>query len=411
MQFLGMYFQIALRNALRQKRRSLLVAVAIALGLASMILADGMMRGLQDLMLAQATETFMGEAQIHCEGFLDTLAMELALDEQKALKTLVYDHPRVAAVSPRQMTQAMISSSYHAEGVMLYGIDPGQEASLSLLDEATDAGEGHYLKTGSDRGILLGKALAKKLRVGLGERVVVTAPEAGAQGIAQAMFRVEGLFYFGARAMDEGMVFITHKAFTKLTSMPEGLHELAIRFHKNEKREVINFFAQSFPRDWEVKSWRQLLPSLLVIFEMSDVSMGVMALILFLVIALTVMNTLFQALYERSFEFGVMRAVGTRPRQISFLIFLEATCLALLSIPMGLCLGLGVNYLLSIYGLDYQGAEFLGIAFTKRMHSEIAWPQYTLYPLMAWVLTLLAAAYPAFYAAKLNPAKALQKSL
>jgi len=139
--------------------------------------------------------------------------------------------------------------------------------------------------------------------------------------------------------------------------------------------------------------------------------MAFVLVILFGVVALSIMNVLFMSLYERMFEFGVLRAVGTRPRDMALLVVLEAACLGLVSAALGIIMGFGVTALIGVSGIDYVGVEYAGVTFRELIYPVMRPGQFVLYPLCVIVFALLAALYPAVYAARLRPAEAMRRSV
>ena len=117
------------------------------------------------------------------------------------------------------------------------------------------------------------------------------------------------------------------------------------------------------------------------------------------------------SLYERFFEFGVLRAVGTRSSGVRRLIVFEAGALAVLSIAMGAVLGFAVTFAMSKIGIDYRGIEFAGTAFENLLFPMLSARQFIVYPLAVFLFTVLVGLYPARTAGKMKIAEALRKSL
>ncbi len=144
---------------------------------------------------------------------------------------------------------------------------------------------------------------------------------------------------------------------------------------------------------------------------MSYVSTGITMLLVFGIVGLTIMNSLFMSLYERMFEFGVLRAIGTRPFRMGAIIILEAAALSLISMVIGLVLGFGLTKYFSVAGINYKGIEFAGVTITELIFPVFTIEQFTLYPLLIMIFSLTAAIYPAVFAAKLTPARAMRRSI
>jgi ABC-type antimicrobial peptide transport system permease subunit len=117
------------------------------------------------------------------------------------------------------------------------------------------------------------------------------------------------------------------------------------------------------------------------------------------------------SLYERMYEFGVMRAVGTSPYSMGRLVVFEAGSLALVSIALGLTLGLIATYITSKTGIDYGGIEFAGVTFRDLIYPVLKVRQFVEFPILVFLFTTLVSLYPAAYAARLKPAEAMRKSL
>jgi ABC-type antimicrobial peptide transport system permease subunit len=153
------------------------------------------------------------------------------------------------------------------------------------------------------------------------------------------------------------------------------------------------------------------LPQLNAVLELLGFSLLLVGLILFGVVALGIINTLFMSLHERMFEFGVLRAVGTRPWRMAQLIVLEAGALAIVSIGLGNLLGLIVTSIVAKTGIDYTGIEYAGVTFRELLYPVMKVEQFILYPVWVFIFTTIVGIYPAVHAARILPAEAMRKSL
>jgi ABC-type antimicrobial peptide transport system permease subunit len=147
------------------------------------------------------------------------------------------------------------------------------------------------------------------------------------------------------------------------------------------------------------------------VLKLLGFSLLLVGLILFGVVALGIINTLFMSLHERMFEFGVLRAVGTRPWRMAQLIVLEAGALAILSIGLGNLLGLIVTAMVAKTGIDYTGIEYAGVTFRELLYPVMKVEQFILYPIWVFIFTTIVGIYPAIHAARILPAEAMRKSL
>jgi ABC-type lipoprotein release transport system permease subunit len=153
------------------------------------------------------------------------------------------------------------------------------------------------------------------------------------------------------------------------------------------------------------------MPALKAMLEMSDTSLFVMGLILFGVISIGVVNSLLMALYERMYEFGVLKAIGTRPSRIARLIFLESACLAAIALAIGLLLGGGLTYWFSKNGIPFPATEYAGAVIRDRIPVIPTFAPFLVRGTTVFLVTLAAGIYPAWIAARLQPSQAMRKSL
>jgi ABC-type lipoprotein release transport system permease subunit len=405
------YVKLAWRNVLRNKRRSFIAGTAIGIGLASLICVDALMLGMERNMIDSATASFMGQGRIERKGFQDTQQADLTINRLDQVVADLEQEPILKHFAPRAMTFAMASSPSNLSSIELVGIDPASEKPVSEIDEVII--EGSYFSGENERDILIGNRLAEILKVSLGDRLVVTVSQAGTGDLSQDLFRVSGIFHFDISEMDRGMAFIRLGKAQEMLSIGTDVHEIALVFTdlKSSSDTTLPFWQKYSRFGNEAVGWPLIMPQLNTVFELSRFSTYIIGLVLFGVVALGIINTLFMSLHERMFEFGVLRAVGTRPFSIVQLVTYEAGSLAVVSIVMGCILGFAVNYILIHTGIDYTGIEYSGVTFRKLLFPELRIRQFIEYPLWVFFFTILVGLYPACYAARMSPAAAMRRSL
>ena len=406
----GIYAKLAWRNVLRNKRRTLIAGAAIGIGLAALIYVDALMLGMEANMIDSATSSFMGEGQIHHEQYREAFDVEKTILHLSEVTARLDTAEVVEHYTKRTMSFGMLGSPSNAGAVQMIGVSPATERYLSEIDEVIV--EGAYFEGDNAHDILIGRKLAELLEVELGDRVVLTTAQAHTGDLAQEMFRISGIFYFNIRQMDHYFAFVRIDRAQQMLGLPGEVHQIALKFAKdNIGRNAEHPFWSRHARDGnEAVGWALLMPQLEKVFDIAEVSKWIVGLILFAVVALVIVNSLFMSLYERMFEFGVLRAVGTRPVAMGRLVVLEAAALAAISIVLGMLLGLLLLYIVSQTGIDYGGIEYEGVTFRKLLYPEVEIRQFVVYPIYAFLFTLLIALYPATYAARLTPAKAMRKS-
>ncbi len=399
------------RNLFRNKRRTLIAGLAIGVGLASLIFTDALMQGMVAQMIKSATAAYLGEGEIHRRGFRLTQEPGLTIHDAAGVEARLEKDPDVEAFAPRAESFGMITSAAEARSVMIVGVDPSRERLLSQVDD--NIRQGAFFEGSGERDIVIGNALAEILGVEPGDRIVATVSQAGSGVLAQDMFRVSGIYRFGIKEMDEGFAFVRLAKAQDMLGIGRGINEIALKFRdiRFATRKDNPFWTAYSTGGNEAVSWAVLLPQLRDALGLFWISLAFMAAILFGIVAFGIINTLFMSLYERMFEFGVLRAVGTRSAGVRRLIIFEAGALAALSIAMGLVLGLVLTLVVARTGVNYSGIEFAGTTFSEPLTPVLQVRQLVVYPLATFLFTLLVALYPARVAGRLRIADALRKSL
>jgi len=405
-----LYLKLAVRNLLRNKRRSFIAGTAIGIGLAALIFTDALMVGMERNMIASATESFMGEGQIHRAGYRESYDVEKTINRRLEVVSGLEHETIIRHFSPRVFSFAMITSPSNVSSVSLVGIDPDKERYLSQVDEAVNSGS--FFSGTGEHDLVIGNKLAEILEVGLGDRLVLTVAQAYSGDLSQELFRVSGIYHLNVQEMDQAMALVRLPQAQKMLGLGEEIHEIALRFTDSRYAEEANLpFWRSYSQFGnETVGWPELMPDLKAAFDLASFATFFVGLILFGVVALGIINTLFMSLHERMFEFGVLRAVGTRSSVMALLIVFEAGALAALSIFLGIILGSLVTGIMTKIGINYVGIEFSGVTFRKLLYPVFQVKQFVLYPLVVFVFTVLVGLYPAIFAARMSPAKAMRRS-
>ena len=402
--------KLAWRNIFRNKRRTLIASIAIGIGLTALIFIDAFMIGMAETMIRTATASFLGDAQIHREGFRDTQEVSLTIQALDKVTENLAKEDIVEHWTQRTLAFGMITSPASVSAINLVGVHSPTEKFLSLIDDAIT--DGVYFEGDNSRDIVIGAKLAEILEIGLGDRVVVTVAQAESGDLSQEMFRVSGIYRFVGEEMNSGMAFVRIEKAQEMLAIGNRIHEIALKFTSiaYTQDSTLPFWETYSEHGNEALSWTELMSQLTVVLEMTKYSKYIMGVILFGVVIFGIINTLFMSLYERMFEFGVLRAVGTRPFGMARIILFEAGALAIVSIGLGSVLGFLVTALLAHTGIDYTGIEMMGVTMQEFIYPVLEVQQFIIYPISVFVFTIIAGLYPARHVAKMAPVDAMRRS-
>jgi len=407
---MSLFAKLAWRNLFRNKRRTIIAGTAIGIGLAALIFTDALILGMEANMIHSATASFMGEGQIHRASYRETLELEKTIAALPVVLEALEEDSLVAHYTPRLMSFTMISSPANVVASSMVGVQPETERYLSQFDEALI--EGEYFVGDSRYDIMIGGKLAELLEVELGDRVVATVAKAYTGELSQEMFRISGIYHFNTEELDRAMALVRLPVARAMLGLEGEAHEIALTFHQaaGEGAPGAEFWRRYSQNGNEALGWRELMPQLAGALQMTSIMTFIVGIVLFALVSLGIVNTMFMSLYERMFEFGVMRAVGTRPFGIGRLVVFEAGALAMVSIVFGVVLGAAVTYGFIQNGIDYSGIEFAGVTFRKMLYPQFDIRQFTLFPIAVFLFTIVVGLYPAVHAARMNAAEAMRKS-
>jgi putative ABC transport system permease protein len=405
-----LFFSMAWRNVWRNRRRSLLTVLAIALGLAFNIFMRGIGDGFHEQMVDNSVRAEIGHIQIHRAGYHDDPELNKTLPNPDKITEVIHSLPDVRGYSLRILGGGLASTAENSGGVEILGIDPAQEQTVTSIQRALV--QGQYLSDGTQRPILVGDRLASRLKASVGDKIVLMVQAADGSMGAQ-LFRVAGIFRSGAPEMDEGVVFILRADAQNLFALGDRITEAALLL--GSSRQVPAILA-ALKKDLsgspvEVLPWWQVQPFLQQFIQIDDAFFYIIVLIFFIVISIGILNTIMMSIFERVREFGVMMALGTKPKQIVKLVVEEAFALGLVGVVIGSLIGSAFTIYYAREGINLSsfsaGAAALGIT-SSRVYSQLTAANLVYSNVAVLVVVVLVALYPAAYAARLQPVEAIR---
>ncbi len=404
-----MYLQLAWRNVWRNPRRTIVILVAIIIGVWSMILLGALMRGIAVGMVKNGIATLTGHIQIHHKGYRDDPSIENSMTDSRVVEKGVFEKlPPGAHWTRRVRVNAIANNARHSSGITLVGIDPRVEANVSFIGSAIF--KGRYLTPEEENGILVGQALLKKFETKIGRKLVLMAQNTE-QEIASRAFRIVGIFRSEMESTEKQFVFVTRSASQKMLKLGEGISEISILLPEGSDTEDITESLQSAlpPDQFEIHDWRDLLPFQTAYLRILDGFMWFWFLVVFVAMGFGIVNTTLMAVFERMREFGLMKALGMKPWWILRAVLVESFLLLICGLFIGNGLGFLSIYTLSGNGIDLSalaaGAEYAGM--TRIIYPAVALKDVMVANLTVLLLGLLVSLYPAIKASRFTPVQAM----
>jgi ABC-type lipoprotein release transport system permease subunit len=409
---LPVFVSIATRNVLRNPRRTAITAAGTAFAILAYVFLFGYFDGFGDQTIDTATRYLTGHAQIERAGFRKDLAPELAVGRPDELLARLRSVPHVVGAAPRIQAQAIASSATKSESIALIGVDPVLERAVTFIHNTIV--QGVPLERGRDRDVMIGRKLAAKLDVRLGEKIVIMTQAADGE-LGTAAFRVSGIFATESASFDGAMAFVTLPAAQSLLALQDRVSTVNVRL--DDRSQLTSVTAQLRPRlsgtGFTVAPWQELLPQVDEMVRLVFVMRTIVMAVVLAVVALAIMNTVFMSVAERTRELGVMLALGARPGAIVRMVLYETAAIMTLASALGYALGIGIVTYFGRNGLDLSGffrdyssiPGLTGVVYPKLVIASIVAPGVALF-----VASVLISVYPAGRAARLDPATAIHHS-
>ncbi len=399
--------RFAWRNLWRNKRRTAVTIAAVSLNVAILIASTGLMEGMMDNFLSNATNLIVGEGQIHVPKFLVDRSMYKSLEDPEDIIGRL-EGEGVPATA-RSYGFGLVAHETKSAGALFWGIDP--EIESRVFDLAKNIYRGTFLSSRAEGGIVLGKKLARSLGVSVGDEIIVVVHAADGS-LGNELYSVAGILKSAGDSIDRDTAILNRTDFETLFVSGGRIHEIALNSRGAIPLETLGAIASRAAPKAEVKTWRQLMPSLSDMVNLFDVSMWFFWMIFFLAAAMGVMNTMLMATFERIKEFGVLKALGTTPWQIIRNVSAEAFVLAFVSTLIGILMGVPIAFYLQEVGLDlsvfaHGDVTIAGVAFDPVWRATLSAKSIYMPVAIMWFVCLLASLYPAAIAARLDPVKAM----
>ncbi len=410
------FVALAMRNVRRNARRSLLTASAMTLGLAVLMWSKAISDGAHESWVTSAVRIGTGHVAIQAPGFAasgnlaDRLTGEQLAAAESALRAPEVA-PLVRAVAPRLVVSGLASSAEGAAPVQIDAVDPAAEAAFSSL--AGSAVGGSFLAPGDRMAAYVGAGLARRLALGIGSRMVLTAQAADGE-ITGQLARVVGTFRSGLPEIDDGLVYVPIATARTWLGTPGAATTLAVLLHSSRASErVARRVGARLPAGVAVLTWREAAPELDSAIRIDDWSGYAFLAILGVIVALAIVNAVLMSVLNRRREFGVLQALGLTRRETSLVVFVEGVFLSTVSGLLGLAVGFGVTWLFWRHGLDFSGLMKGDITFAGALISPIIVPAFrasqVLFCLAATLaIGVTASIYPARQAGRIDVAEAMK---
>ena len=411
---------LALRNLLRHKRRTLLTAAALVMGIGIMILGRAWSAATEKAVVEPAKLSTLGHVQVFAEDAAAEEGAEISFiapqnnyrlipQPQKVIDTVLREEPRLSAGIARLMVGALLSSGDVSMEGLLLGIDPRARAAVY---PALELREGRFFEPG-EKGILLNRGVARKLGVGVGGTVVALGTTADGR-LAGVKLTVTGIWMVrGLEAYEWGSCFTDLAAVQELLDTGDAAGVIVFRQRDGDlpSAPVAAAVTAALQRNGiraRAWTWEEMGGPFIGGMIVTRFVGGILHVVLGIIAAFGVLNTALMSVFERTREIGTIRAVGSRRSRVVALFLLEGLFLGVAGAVFGGLLGAALVHYFSLHGIpafsEAQRYSYGG----DYLYTTLAWRDLVTVPALMIVVWVLAALGPALMAARMRPAEALR---
>jgi ABC-type lipoprotein release transport system permease subunit len=347
-----MIIRLAWRNIWRNKMRSMVIIASVTAGLFAGMAIMALYKGMMKSRIRTVIDTETGHIQLHAKGFMGDLDPKLFIQGDEKMIAFLSGDKSIKAFAQRTITAGMVSTPNGSSGVSIIGISPAEETNVSGLGKKLREGKMDWPP--KTRGMLMGKKLAQKLNIALGEKVVITMTDT-ADNLISSAYRIKGIYQSANAPLDEVNVYISRKDLQDMLGLGNQVHEIAIVLQDdtllNRKTKLL---AHQFPT-LAVESWKELSPETSLMAETVDTLSYIILVIILVALSFGIMNTMMMSILERRHEIGMMMALGMGRLPLLMLIMTETFFLTITGIPIALAIGTITIEHYAKKGMDLSG--------------------------------------------------------
>jgi len=406
-------FRIAIRNLMRYRRRTILTASLIAIGVIFVLVFAAAAGSFKNMIIGQITGSVLGDIEIHRKGYvasIDNLPLTLNMGSQAAAKAekAIQSIPEIEAYSPRIKFGGMFSNFTETTNIRLNGVYPDREMkTLPLLASRIIEGE-KDIKKGM---ILVPELLAKGMKVNVGDMVVVIATNKDGS-VNGKQLRVGGVLESAqGQGGRDGYVHI-EDAMEILRMEDQEISEIAMKLYDfNKLQSVYNKLNRSLSDQvnkqgkpiFEVHTWEALSP-FYNLARMIDMMILFIKIMLIAIVLVSIMNVMIMAVYERIREIGTIAAIGTLPGKILSMFVIEGFSLGIFGAVIGNAVGLAIILILRLVKITFSFGRLTDLVLMPSIQAS----EILVVSMIVVIVAVLGSLQPALKASRMEPIVALR---
>jgi ABC-type lipoprotein release transport system permease subunit len=403
---LRLLLPVAWRNLWRNPRRTLITLLVVAVGMWSILAFSIFLKAWGLSARNETLRLLTGEGQIHAVGYLDDPDINHRMHWSSGTLQQILDRSPVTAWTPRVRVPAVIQSEYRALALNVLGVVPSSERKISDLPGEIE--NGRYLRNESDLSIVLGNHVIERLKTRVGKRVILMSQSADGH-LAERSFTISGAFG-GPQGVQDGFAFVGIRPLQQMLEIGNDISEISFDVVSDKDLDPTVAALQKAAPNLDTEPWIRFSPMSYAMDQISGTYVGIWLAIMFVLMAIGIVNTQLMAVFERTREFGLLQALGMRPGAILLQVALESAILIGIGVLVGgalvivtvVPLGSGIDL-----GIFAAGAERFGGG--RMLYPRLDAQDFVQYMAIVWLLGIMTALWPARCASLANPVEAMNR--
>ena len=326
-----LYIKLAWRNVWRSKKRTWITASSIAFSVFFACLMQSSQLGSYDNMIDNSARFFTGHLGIHQIDFWENQIIDNSFDQQELIQ-LDLSNSNILIGVPRLSSFALASYGDKTKGAALFGVSLSLEAKFSYLKRKLI--EGDYDKKG---GVLMAEGLAANLNLRVGDTLVLMGQ--GYHGVnAAGKYPVTGILKFPIPNLNQGAIYLPLETLQEFLSAPNMISSYSILLNDSQDTELMRSHMETILKDKELSlmTWQEMLPDLVSSIELDYYGGWIILIILYVVIGFGIFGTFLMMIKERTYELGILNAIGMNKYRIQIMVAIEIFLLISIGVFMGL---------------------------------------------------------------------------
>jgi len=399
----------------RAKRRnhfisfiSLISMLGMALGVTALIVVPAVMNGFQK----EIRTRMLGVSPQ-----LEVVADGGRLYEWQPVLDMVDKHQQVTAAAPYVAGQGMLSYGQVVQGVMVRGVDPQREGSITDLPAKIKAGSLDALRSG-EFGIILGVDLARSLGMRVNDKIMLIAPQGQITPAGMLprlkQFRVVGIFEIGMAPYDSNLALINLNDAQKLFQLGDAVTGISARLNNSEVApQVARELQRQLPPYLYANDWTRQNVNYFRAVQLEKRMMFIILSLIVAVAAFNIVSMLVMVVTDKQADIAILRTLGASPRSIMKIFIVQGVVIGLIGTLLG-CVGgiaLALNLDVVIPFIEHLfGVQFLAkdVYYISELPSDLHYQEVMVVAVTSFLISLLATIYPSWRAAQTQPAEALR---